>query len=83
MPKLVKIREFTIYFFCDFPFENERFEVSRKSAKLNWDPSFRWSFGPFSAWGSIESTTILTTNPSLLIAQIQGYTKITPSLYLR
>ena len=30
--------------------------------------SFRWSFGPLSAWGSIESTTILTTHPSLLLA---------------
>ena len=27
--------------------------------------SFRWSFGPLSAWDSIESTTILTTHPSL------------------
>ena len=28
--------------------------------------SFRWSFGPHSAWGSIEPTTILTTHPSLV-----------------
>ena len=27
--------------------------------------SFRWSFVPHFAWGSIESTTILTTHPSL------------------
>ena len=27
--------------------------------------SFQWSFGPNSAWGSKESTTILTTRPSL------------------
>ena len=33
---------------------------------LNGNASFRWSFGPHSAWGSIESTTILTTHPSLL-----------------
>jgi len=32
---------------------------------LNGGASFRWSFGPHSAWGSIESTTILTTYPSL------------------
>ena len=32
---------------------------------INWDASFRWSFGPLSAWGSIESMTILTTHPSL------------------
>jgi len=34
--------------------------------KVNGGASFRWSFGPHSAWGSIESTTILTTHPSLL-----------------
>ena len=28
--------------------------------------SFRWSFGPLSTWGSIVSTTILTTHPILL-----------------
>ena len=32
---------------------------------LNGGASFRWSFSPLSAWGSIESTTILTTHPSL------------------
>ena len=32
---------------------------------LNGDASFRWPFGPHSAWGSKESTTILTTHPSL------------------
>ena len=31
---------------------------------LNWGASFRWSFGPLSAWGSIEST-VFTTHPSL------------------
>ena len=29
--------------------------------------SFRWSFCPHSAWGSKESTNILTTHPSLLV----------------
>ena len=33
---------------------------------LNGGASFQWSFGPHSAWGSIESTAILTTYPSLL-----------------
>ena len=33
---------------------------------LNGGASFRWSFGPLFAWGSIESATILTTHPSLL-----------------
>ena len=32
---------------------------------VNGGASFRWSFGPLSAWGSKESTTILTTHPSL------------------
>ena len=32
---------------------------------LNGHASFRWSFGPNSAWGSIEPTTILATHPSL------------------
>ena len=33
--------------------------------RVNGDVSFRWSFVPHFAWGSIESTTILTTHPSL------------------
>ena len=32
---------------------------------INGGASFRWLFGLLSAWGSIESTTILTTHPSL------------------
>ena len=32
---------------------------------VNRGASFRWSFGPHSALGSIESTTIFTTHPSL------------------
>ena len=32
--------------------------------------SFRWSFGPHSTWGSIGSTTILTTHPSLQIRRL-------------
>ena len=35
--------------------------------------SFRWSLGPHSAWGSIESMTILPPHPSLLVAlEAQG-----------
>ena len=39
----------------------------RQSYKLtlNGGASFRWSFGPLFAWGSIESTTILNIHPSL------------------
>ena len=36
---------------------------------LNGGASFRWSFGPLFAWVSIESTTILTTHPSLLVTE--------------
>ena len=32
---------------------------------INGGASFRWSFGPLSAWGSMEPTTIYTTRPSL------------------
>ena len=32
---------------------------------INRGASFRWWFGPLSSWGSIETTTILTTHPSL------------------
>ena len=34
---------------------------------LKGSASFRWSFGSLSAWGSIESTTILTTHPRLFL----------------
>ena len=37
---------------------------------INGDASFRWSFGPLFAWGSKESTTILTTHPSLQVRNI-------------
>ena len=35
---------------------------------MNRGACFRWSFGPLTAWRIIESTTILTTHPSLLWA---------------
>ena len=34
---------------------------------INRGASFWWSFGSLSAWGSKESTTILTTHPSLKV----------------
>ena len=43
--------------------ENEKEELIREQF-LNGGASFLWSFGPLSALGSIESTTILTTYPS-------------------
>ena len=33
---------------------------------LKWSASSRWSFGPKSTWGSIETTTIGNTHPTLL-----------------
>ena len=40
---------------------------------INGVASFRWSFGPLSAWGSIESTTIPTTHPSLYPIRFGGF----------
>ena len=37
---------------------------------INGNASFRWSFGPHSACGSIDLTTIFTTHPSLLSLSI-------------
>ena len=37
----------------------------RAHRKINGGASFRWSFGLLSAWSRIESTTNLTTHPSL------------------
>ena len=36
-----------------------------RTVLVNGGASFRWSFVPHFAWDSIESTTILTTYPSL------------------
>jgi len=40
-------------------------EHGATTGRVNGGAPIRWSFGPLSAWGSIESTTILTTHPSL------------------
>ena len=37
---------------------------------VNGGASLRWSFGPHSAWGSIELTIILTTHPCLIRPEI-------------
>ena len=42
---------------------------------INGGASFRWSFGPHSTWGSIESATILTTHPSLIKLGLHQYQK--------
>ena len=39
--------------------------ISNSNRVLNRGASFRWSFGPLSAWRRIDSTTILITHPSL------------------
>ena len=31
---------------------------------IKWGASFRWSFGPNSAWGNIETTTVENTQPT-------------------
>ena len=49
---------------------------------LNGGASFRWSFGPHSAWSSIESTTILTPHSSLLYHIIFYDLTCEPPLYL-
>ena len=36
---------------------------------IKWGVSSRWSFHPISAWGSIETTTIGKTHPSLLMSE--------------
>ena len=41
-------------------------EITENIGFVKWDASSRWSFGPNSACGSIESPTILTTHPILI-----------------
>ena len=41
--------------------------------KIKWDAS-RWSFGPISAWGSIETMTIGTTHPTLYLLKCMSHT---------
>ena len=38
--------------------------VLKSNINVQWSASFRWSFGPNSAWGSIEMATILKTHPT-------------------
>ena len=35
-------------------------------ANIQWGSFFQWSFGPSSAWGSIETTTVGETHPTLV-----------------
>ena len=49
----------------NFLFENYDHVSKSDFGPLNWSASFRWSFGPLSAWVSIELTTLLTTHPTL------------------
>ena len=48
------------FFFNDLNKHEDKYSVG-----INGGAPFRWSFDPLSVWGSRESTTILTTNPSL------------------
>jgi len=43
-------------------YRNGDFQENRENHKGG--ASFRWSFGPVSGWGSIESMTVLTTQKS-------------------
>ena len=40
-------------------------QIEELSCMLKWDASYRWSFGPNSAWGRIETTIIGKTHPTL------------------
>ena len=51
---------------------NNAYESNEEAAKkfhnilvVKWDASSRWSFGPNFAWGSIETTAIGKSHPSL------------------
>ena len=37
---------------------------------LKWGASSRWSFGPNSAWWSIETTIIRKAHPTLIVARV-------------
>ena len=39
----------------------------KRFISIKWGASSRWSFGPNSTWGSIETTTIWKTRPSLIL----------------
>ena len=51
---------------CEFVYLKASLNQTLLKVIINGGASFRWSFGPLSVWDSIESTTILTTHPSLL-----------------
>ena len=42
-------------------------KITNNDNLLKWSALFRWSFGPNSAWGSIERTIIGKTHPTLLV----------------
>ena len=49
-----------------------RVKILFSKQQLNRGASFRWSFSSLSAWRSIESTTILTTHPSLICEYLKN-----------
>ena len=62
-----------------FLYGNDR--KSHADLLINGGASFRWSFGPHSAWGSIESTTILTTHPSLHKSEKNIWMSVKPCVF--
>ena len=72
-PLLANTGKFIQNFFRNFSFPgHKQYRVTEKLIHANFmtinrGACFRWSFGPLTAWRSIESTTILTTHPSLIL----------------
>ena len=58
--------------FILFCFESTMFPRYVSKLQTNGGASFRWSFCPHSAWGSKESTNILTMHPSLQKNQVKN-----------
>ena len=58
-----------------------RFRRDLDWPNLNGGASFWWSFRPNSAWDSIESTTILTTHPSLHKSEKNIWMSVKPCVF--
>ena len=50
--------------------------------KVKWGASLRWSFGPNSAWGRIETTTIGKTHPTLYQRNRRGNNILTIHFFI-
>ena len=54
-------------FFIIFRSESQVWVILSDSYNIKWGASSQWSFGPNSAWGSIETTIIGNTHLTLLV----------------